>query len=350
MKMDRLTLQKHQAQGFTLIELLVSMTLSLFLLGGMMSMYFGSRTADKTRTELGDIEANARVALTALREGIQHAGYSSLSYTPLEKPFHTPIDGSIDNPTCRDGGKLILSGSTTTSGGITTTLAGLTQRPTELTGYTQDNLAGDVITVIMRPDNPNAGGPIYFDCGTMANSNNTFVADSINHAYQTSTSTQAEDIARQTACSTDVDNGMHDPFEAKMYSAFFLKQNTGRPKQLMCYGSRSSSSTPTIIADNIDNMQIRYGVLTGATAGAGGSVTFKTANQVEALAIGGWESVISVQVAILVGSDNQDVLTNPASRTFKLLDRTITKPASDHRMYKVYSTTINLPNRAQRDF
>jgi type IV pilus assembly protein PilW len=347
MKMNRLTIQRQQAQGFTLIELLVSMTLGLVLLGGMMSMYFGSRTADKTRTELGDIEANARVALAALREGIKHAGYASLSYTPLEKPFHTTADGVIDNPTCRDGGKLVVSGSTAADG---TGVAGLTRAPSELTGYTKDYAAGDIITVIARPDDPTTG-PIYFDCGTISNSNNTFAAGSINHAYQTSTSTQAEDIARQTACSTNIASGMHDPLEAKMYSAFFLKNNVaGELKQLMCYGSRSSSSTPLVIADNIDNMQIRYGVLTGAIGGKGGNVTFKTADQVEDLTTGGWESVISVQVAILVGSDNQKVLVDARSRTFDLLDITIPKPDTDYRMYKVYTTTINLPNRSQRDF
>jgi len=347
--MNRLTIQRQQAQGFTLIELLVSMTLGLVLLGGMMSMYFGSRTSDKTRTELSDIEANARVALTALRKSIQHAGYSSMSYTPpLEKPFQTPSDGAIDTPLCKDGGQLVVSGSTAADG---TGVAGLTRAPTELTGYTKDYPAGDIITVIARPDSPSSG-PIYFDCGTISNSgpDNTFVANSQNRAYQTSTSTKANDIARQAACSTDKVSGMNNPLDAKMYSAFFLKQNTGDPKQLMCFGSRSPSSTPLIIADNIDNMQIRYGVLTGGTGGSGGSLTFKSADQVEALTVGGWESVISVQIAILVGSENENVVVDARSRTFNLLDVTITKLATDHRMYKVYTTTINLPNRAQRDF
>ncbi len=334
-----------KAQGFTLIELLVSMTLGLVLLGGMMSMYFGSRTADKARTELGDIEANARVALEALRDGIKHAGYTSVHYVKLEKPFHTPSDNTITDSICRDGKKLVVSGSTAGDG---TVIAGLTRPPNELLGYTKDNAAGDIITVIARPDDP-ISGPIYRGCGSMANSNNTFVTDSINHAYQTSTSTPAQDIARQTACSADKATGMHDSFAAKIYSAYFLKQDSGQPKQLMCYGSRSSSSTPLVIADNIDNMQIRYGVLRDMIDGVGGNLRFMSADQVEALA-DGWSSVISVQVAILVGSDNANVLVDARSRSFDLLDVTITKPATDHRLYKVYSTTINLPNRAQRDF
>jgi hypothetical protein len=266
-------------------------------------------------------------------------------FQKLDKPFHTPSDGAIADSICRDGGKLVVSGSTASDG---TAIAGLTRPPTELTGYTQDYPTGDIITVIARPDDP-AEGPIYRGCGSLANSNHTFVAGSINQAYQTSASTQAEDIARQTACSTDQAAGMNNPFEAKIYSAFFLKQNTGQPKQLMCYGSRSSSSTPLIIADNIDNMQIRYGVLRDMIDGAGGTIRFMTATQVEALP-DGWASVISVQVAILVGSDNPNVLVDARRRTYDLLDVPITKPATDHRMYKVYSTTINLPNRAQRDF
>ncbi len=338
--MKKLTQQNYKEQGFTLIELLVSMTMSLFLIGGLMSMYLGSKEGDKTRSELSDIEANARVALEALRQSIQHAGYSSTNYIPLDKPFFS--GATIPNATCRDGQKLIISGSTATDG---TPISGLTKPPSELAGYTKDGAAdgstGDIITVVARPDNPNTG-PVFTDCGTIANVTNTYVANSINRAYQTSASTQANDIARQVACSADATVGVHNPFEAKLYSAFFIKQNTGKPKQLMCYGSRSPSSAPLAIADNIDNMQIRYGVLNGV----GGHLSFKTATQVGS----NWESVISVQIALLVGSSNSNVLENARSRTFTLLDKTITKPASDHRLYKVYTTTINLPNRAQRDF
>ncbi len=336
MKKNKQTAQKNQVLGFTLIELLVSMTIGLFLIGGLMSMYLGSREGDKTRTELSDIEANARVALEALRQSIQHAGYTSTNYIPLDKPFYK--GSTIPNATCRDGRKLIISGSTATDG---TPIAGLTKPPTELVGYTKDAATGDIITVVARPDNPNKG-PIYTDCGTIANATNTFVANSINRAYQTSNSTLLNDKDRQVACSADATVGVHNPFEAKMYSAFFLKQNTGQPKQLMCYGSRSPSSIPLAIADNIENMQIRYGVLNGV----GGRTSYKTATQVGS----NWESVVSVQIALLVGSSKANVLENAHSRTYQLLDVAITKPATDHRMYKVYTTTINLPNRAQRDF
>ncbi len=333
MKVTNLTVSPRRQRGLTLIELMISMTLGLFLIGGMMSMYFGSRTTDKSRMELSDIETNARLALTTLRDSIKYAGYVSSSISQLNKPFHTPVDGAIDNPNC-GGGNLVVSGT----GG----LVGLLNPPTELSNYTKDYDAGDIITVISRPDNPDLG-PIFFDCATSPTDT------AANYAYISSSITTAVAAkAKQIACSADTVNGMSNSLDAKMYSAFFLKQNTGEPKQLVCYGSRSDAEGPYVIADNIDNMQIRYGVLTGMVDGVGGSTRFMSADQVEALT-DGWSAVVSVEVAILVGSST-DVIANPKARSFILLDKTISKTTSDHKMYKVYTTTINLPNRAQRDF
>jgi len=97
-----------------------------------------------------------------------------------------------------------------------------------------------------------------------------------------------------------------------------------------------------IIADNVENMQFLYGVDSGL------GTTYKNATDVESNSE--WQSVTSVQVAILVGSNESDVLNNAKARTYQLLDRQVSKPATDHRMYKVYETTITLHNRIARGF
>ncbi|MEE9351257.1 MAG: PilW family protein [Thiotrichaceae bacterium] len=327
MKVTNLTVSPKRQKGLTLIELMISMTLGLFLIGGMMSMYLGSTSSDKTRTELSDIEANARLAIVALRDSIQHAGYGGTSISSLDKPFHTTVDLAIPNPSCGTG-NAIISGLGTNEG--------LLNPPTALTSFTTDNDAGDIITVVARPDNPDSG-PLFFDCASSPNNG------AANYAYfdDSTITTVAAAKARQVACSAEVT-------DANLYSAFFLRQQTGEPKQLVCYGSRSADADPYVIADNIDNLQIRYGVLTGGIDGVGGSTRFLNADQVDALT-DGWQSIISVQVALLVGS-SKNVLENPKARSYELLDKTINKTASDHKMYKVYSTTIALPNRTQRDF
>ena len=319
MKLYPITKSSKRHRGFTLVELMISMTLGLALLGGLMSMYFGSAKTDKTRTELSDIESNGRLALNSLRLIIEHAGYrSSAILSPLDKPFQTPVDGSIDIPDCRDGDEMIISGLGTAEG--------LLNPPTELEGYTKDGVFGDSITIIYRADSP--AGAVFAGCA---------LGD-----YSTGSSTAADNTARQLSCSVDQTSGMASPNDAKIYSGYYLKPVTGKLKQLVCYGSRRINNTPQLIAENIDNMQILYGVRID------GNLSYKNADTIELN--DEWESVVIVQVALLIGSENENVLVNPEDRTFQLLDRTVTKTEEDHRMYKVYSTSINLPNRSKRGF
>jgi len=329
---------KKSEKGVTLVELMVSMTLGLGLIGGLMSMYLGSRTGDITRIELSNMDANAAEAFKSLRKTIQHAGYASVTVKALDKSFYTQSDEdekalSLRNPLCRDGKTLIVSGLGSNSG--------LLNPPDELDGYTKDHTDGDVITVIYRPDSPFKGF-MFSDCATSQGVN--ALAYPENYPYGTTSSTKEEDNLRLEACSADttatVNKGMHDPKESKVYSAFFLRQSNGMPKQLVCYGSRSRDAEPYVIADNIDNIQFRYGVKDGV------STSYKSADEInddverEQL----WRSITSVQVAILVGSDNENALKNPTSRNYDLLGETITKSANDKRMYKAYSTTVYLHN------
>jgi len=332
---------KKSEKGVSLVELMVSMTLGLGLIGGLMSMYLGSRVGDLTRIELSNMDANAALAFKSLRKTIQHAGYATVAVKVLDKSFYTQSDEdekalSLRNPLCRDAKKLIVSGLGSNSG--------LLNPPDALDGYTKDNTDGDVITVIYRPDSP-FKGYMFTDCAT-SKGTSTYYPD--NYPYGTSTSTKDEDNLRLEACSTDtngiIDKGMHDPKEAKVYSAFFLRQETGMPKQLVCYGSRSRDAEPYVIADNIDNIQFRYGVKEGNTT------SYKSADEINdgVEREQWWRSINSVQVSILVGSDNDNVLKNPASRDYDLLGETITKSANNKRMYKAYSTTIYLHNVGMR--
>jgi type IV pilus assembly protein PilW len=302
---------KRKMKGISLIELMVSMTLGLTIIGGLMSMYLGSRETDKTRTELIDIESNARFALNALRQTISHAGYASVESIPLQKPFQTPSDGVIVNPDCRNSEKLIVNDDLTIS------------VPTELSKFTKDGANGgsDILTVIYRADHPNFG-PMVFDCA--------------GSGYKASSSLTV--LEKQISCSTDRENeevvgdtaeGMENPAESKIYNGFYIKGQS-----LICAGSRSTESIPHIIADNIENMQFLYGVFVG------GNTEYKKADDVET--DGEWESVVSVQVGILVSSVG-DVLKTAQSRTYKLLGEDVIK--SSKKMMKVYSTTISLNNK-----
>jgi hypothetical protein len=137
-----------------------------------------------------------------------------------------------------------------------------------------------------------------------------------------------------TECSADPNNGMYNSMQAIVYNAIYITTPTGR-HVLTCAGSRNGVPQP--IAEDISFIQFLYGVNSSSLT------TYKTATAVETAKQ--WESVTSVQVAILVRSSG-NVLQQTESRTFVLLDQNVNR--NDKRLYRVYSTTINLPNRNRR--
>ncbi len=296
-------------KGISLIETMISMTIGLTLIGGLMSMYLGSRETDQTRVELIDIEANARMVLKTLRETIAHTGYPSIENIYLAKPFQTPDDGSLNtsaaNPDCRDDNKMIVNSNL------------LDSVPSALSGFTKDEVSGDKITVIFRPDNP-VTGTLFLDCAS--------------GGYTASATLTSQD--KQLACSTDregVREGMEVPIDSKVYNGFYLDTSSN---ELICVGSRTESTTPYVVAENIENIQFLYGVTIDD------NTQYKNATDVEN--DDEWESVTSVQVGLLMSSD-KDILGADKERTFKLLDRDIT--LTSKKMLKVYKSTIRLPNR-----
>ena len=312
MKIIRSTLKKNQ--GMSLIETMVSMVLGLFLVLGLTTMYLGSKKTDKVRDAVSDIEENARLTLNTIRSAIEHAGYKTVDNIPLDKPFYTPSDGALGNENCRGSGTSIINSVLLTP-------------PAALTGYTKDgdidNLESDILTVIYRADNPDKG-PVFFDCS--------------GEAYATAT----DPVAQQKACSTDPGVGISDPWKSRIYNGIYVNQSD---KTLRCLGSRSSgTSSSLVLSENIENMQIRYGVTTTDSAGIK-ETTYKKADDVET--DDEWEAVTSVQVAILVASE-RDVLDKSESHTFNLLDEQISLD-EDRKIYRKFTTTINLPNRSRRE-
>ncbi len=310
MKISQTTLKKNQ--GLSLIEMMVSMVLGLFLVLGLTTMYMGSKKSDKVRDAVSRMEENARLTLNTLRSAIEHAGYKSVDNIPLDKPFYTPSDGALQNENCGASEGLIINNNLLTP-------------PAGLDDYTKDgdvdNDESDMLTVVFRADNPDKG-PIFFDCS--------------GEAYIGLTNPDAQ----QKACSTDPLVGVSDPWKSRIFNTIYINS---ADKTLHCMGSRSATGSLTL-AKGIENMQIRYGVTTTNSAG-NRQTTYKKADDVEAN--NEWEAVTSVQVAILMVSD-QEVLDKAQAHHISLLDEEF-DIASDRKIYRKFSTTINLPNRTRRE-
>ena len=296
--------------GFSLVELLVSMVIGVFLLGGIITNFVSTKDSDKIRTAVSQMDADARLALDRLTETVRHAGYQSIYNVRLDKPFYTSSDGVITNPACRGGG------------------INRDKYKPRRTDRTRDRSRGDVITVISLADNPCKPGNGSCPSDIKVNPRALVYTDCLGGGV-TRTS------ERVVSCSAEPGVGMDDPTQAKIYSTFFLGGGSNKNK-LYCRGSRGGTQP---VADNIQAMQFLYGVKQ-----LDGQTIYRRANAVENSSE--WGLVNSVQVSLLMRSSKEILKEDSDKTSYVLLDRSINIPSSDRRrLFRVYTTTINLENK-----
>jgi len=300
------SLIERNQKGMSLVELLISMVVGLFLLAGVVSNFISNKTADVKRDAVSEMDANAAEAFRVLRGVIGHAGYQSIENTRLEPemPFH--IDNvAVPNIACR--------------GGIERDVWSVPGNK-----RTRDGSNKDFLTVLYLADNP------FDDAGAI--NPNALV-------YTDCTGGGAQRDPRTVACSTDPEVGMLNPPDAKIYNSFWLRRNTssGEDRTLYCGGSRGG--TQPIVKD-VESIQYLYGVRDDF-----GSITFRTATQVRAA--NQWPMVTSIQVGLLMRSSNKLVLDQESNKTsYNVLDKKIDINSGDlRRLFRVYTTTINMANR-----
>jgi type IV pilus assembly protein PilW len=115
--------------GYTLVELMIAITIALFLLAGVMSIFSSVRRTSLDQTGLAQLQDDERVAMLMLDNAVQQAGYSG-----------------------------------TITGALTATTANFPQQGQAITGGT--NAYGDTLTVRYAGD---ASGTIFNCLGsTMA--------------------------------------------------------------------------------------------------------------------------------------------------------------------------------------
>ena len=314
--------------GFTLLETLVSMTLGVFLLGGVISSFASTKSSDKTRMAISEMDANARIAMQALRQSIAHAGYPSIRNVILDKPFYSRGEGPTTNRICRNGIKMSPHDGWIPKAGQ----------------YTRDRELhrGDVITVTHMADNP---------CVTGKDSCSDPVdVDSDALVYSDCTGGGILRDKRSVACSIDEELGMTNPRNAKIYSTYYLgnPSNEAQKGILYCRGTRGGVQP---LAGNIQSMQVLYGVVFDRGTDDE-SYRYLRANEVEKgtnKAWGGdddyWGMVDKIKIGLLMYSSENFLTQKESQSSYILLGEKINISSEErHRLYRVYNNTIYLPN------
>lgn len=223
--------------GFALIELMVAMTISLFLVGGMMVIFQNVRNTYSEQTSLASLQDNERLAMTLLTDVISSAGYFP------DPKLYTAVGTLAPSPHFAAAGTPVVAGGTTAQ--------------------------GDTITVRDAPDVPPAGiAPDLYNC--MAGTNTVAPYDEWENTFSVG--------------STNATTGA-------LYCTFWSASGAGaQAPQLLVSGLTNGAGTEP------PGMTILYGVSTGTAVMPTCVDTYMTAAQVQA---GGyWSSVCTVKVTL----------------------------------------------------
>jgi len=65
--------------GFTVTEMMVAVTVSLFIIGALITVVLGSASTGRTREQASSLQVNGRYALEQIKNDLVHAGYLGIS-------------------------------------------------------------------------------------------------------------------------------------------------------------------------------------------------------------------------------------------------------------------------------
>jgi len=335
---------KNQA-GLSLVELMVSLVISTMIMAGVLQIFVSSKKSYSTEEALSRMQENARFAVGALSEDIRltgFAGCSGVSTTPIvpdvgvkdshENPVTNfisdrsvvgfdAVDGVIDI----NGSDYSMSGlvggtdafSISTAGACSSHLMGdMPARSSEITVSNQNQCnwsAGEylIITDCTSLD-------VFMLTNTPVNTGKILTlqhADSHNKKAKLSTKYVAESAV----------------FDFVMTTYFI-----GRNSDLVPGLYRKVNNDPAeLVVGGVEDMQVRYGIDSDEDFIVD---DYKTATEVGALSSGEWSKVISVEVNLLMASEQDNMV--PQNQVYTFNGNSVTAP--DNKIRHVVTKNISM--------
>jgi type IV pilus assembly protein PilW len=279
LRLNLQTMQLRSQRGMGLVELMVSIAIALVLLIALAYFYIGSRQVSRTHDDQSRMEESGRNAMEIIGKAVRQAGFR----LDISKQFYINPANGIGVITGTDGG------------GAAFNTAGAATAPSDILVVRHDP------TWVTDATNPIKGTEL--DClGNSVVSNN-----------------EANPTTGAVLANTSVVE----------YTFSINAANRG----LIC-NNVAGTVGATVVVDNIERMQITYG-LRDAT----GAITAYVA----APAAAQWPIVAAVRVSLLVRGPSRGITTNN-SQTYTFNGESVT--ATDGFLRQVYTSTFTLRNQA----
>lgn len=329
-------------KGFTLIELMIAMTISIVLIGGMVELFLSSRQAYRLQESQARMQEDARFIFHVFSNSIRQAGYVGCN---SRRP------GNIVN-TLNNSGSFFYRFDRAIEGFEAVSNAwepaiNTSDLATSLT-FVNEN---DIVAVRGSPDNsvrvvepfmPLTSAALHV---TKFNNLKQFdivmVTDCLSASVMQITNANphtAGTIAHNTGVGTpgnatkNLGKIYRDDAEiVKMVTrVFFIAEDSNSSLPTLYH--KVETNNPEPLVEGVQGLQILYGEDTNGDYNAD---RFLPADQVD------MDQVISVKLSILLQSITDNLTTSPQTYTF---NGTTTTPM-DHRIRRVFTTTIALRNR-----
>lgn len=360
--MMRSTIQSspRPQRGLTLVEMMVALTLSLILIAGTLQIFLSSKQAYRTEDALSRIQENGRFALDYLATEVRKTGYTGCmpasALSSVENILNSPGSYGWDFKNMLVG----YEATSSTSPGSWSPTFPLTLSPAPVPGtdaITVRFMASDGIDLV-PPYSDSAQlfiSPASVSAGDLAIGDIAMVTDCKKGSIFQITNLQSSggkvNVVHSQGSFTPgnsqslFSNSYGEDAELAVFvtEMFYIGDDTttGEPALYRVYlqesgGNTAKLSPPQVLADGIQDMQILYGEDTDSDGTAN---RYVTADNVTSM-----DDVVSVRIALLARSDEDNVTTAKQTYTFPTVGGT-TVTASDRRLRHGFSSTITLRNR-----
>lgn len=349
------------ATGLSLVELMVAITISSVLLLGVSSVYLSSRTSNAVQDEFGRLQENGRFAVQHMVKEIRQAGYMGCVNLKFIKPnnivdasgsrntnfdLHDPTDPKselsvIGHNDCDNAGVCSPAVPVTSIVPLEGTDAITIRKASNCNSTLAGNL-GAANANIQMADNScgfEAGDVLFInDC----ESGDIFRAGTVSSSSGKITVPHPSSVNTTNFLSKTYDqNARVMKFERLTY--YIADGANGNPSLWVTrYDSDggADSDAPTELVENVEDMQIIYGVDTDEDSKT--SVDrYMTAAEVETA--DQWHLVRSLKLSLL--TTTRDNLTKQrVDYKFQGVSGTPSS-ASDRRYRREFTTSINIRNR-----
>jgi type IV pilus assembly protein PilW len=342
----------QRLKGFSILELMVAMTLSLILLGGVITLFASSRKSYESNDHLSRIQENGRFALDQIMRDIRSAGYlgcaKDASFTNTLKTsttllwdFQNPVrgfqsTGSAWSPALN--ATLVPSAAAINSD----VLVVRAPDPDAQTKRISVLTATPTAEITVSPTSPvyDAGDTLMVtDCSATSVFEVTgYSAGTIQHVADVSQGAATGGVA--SAANSTANLGYAFPEGSTVLpvrtTIYYVRQSgvAGNGNSLW---RRIGRNAPEELVEGVDSLQLLFGVDTTGDRIVDDYVTASSVGSTN------WANVISVRVGLLVRSLEQ--YGNDPDVGHNVLDAAIAA-AADSRERLIFTSTATLRNKA----